>query len=230
VIADDHAVVRQGLRAVLGAEPDLVVVGEAGDGLEAGALVERLQPDLLIADVMMPGLTGLELTRQVRQRFPDTRVLIVSMYANEAFVIEALRHGASGYVLKEAGPVELLQAVRAVVGGRRYLSPPISERAIEAYIRRAAPGPLDPYATLTGREREVFALAAEGNSNPEIAARLSIGTRTVETHRARLMRKLGLHNQSELIRYAIQRGILRIEPGPAGGGPAQPASPITGAR
>lgn len=208
VLADDHPVVRQGLRALLEAEPDFRVIGEAGDGLETAQLVERLKPHVLVMDLMMPSLTGLEVTRQARQRSPQTRVVILSVYANEAYVLEALRNGAAGYVLKEAGAAEVLQAVREVTAGRRYLSPPFSERAIEAYLQKAQATPLDPYETLTTREREVLQLAAEGLSNPEIAARLGISPRTAETHRANLMRKLGLHNQTELIRYAIRRGII----------------------
>jgi DNA-binding NarL/FixJ family response regulator len=221
VLADDHQVVREGLRALLTAEPGLAVVGEAADGLEAVALVERLRPDVLIVDVMMSGLGGLEVTRQVRQRCPLTRVVVLSMHASEVYVAEALRHGASGYVLKDASAADLVEAVRAAVAGRRYLSAPFSEPAIEAYLRRARSGTLDLYETLTPREREVLHLAAEGYSNPEIAARLSIGTRTVETHRAHVMRKLRLQGQTDLVRYAVQRGIVPLEAGPSPGSPAE---------
>jgi two-component system, NarL family, response regulator NreC len=211
VLADDHPVVRQGLRALLEAEPGFQIVGEADDGVAAAQLVERLKPDVLLVDVMMPGLNGLEVTRQVRQRFPGTRVIVLSMHANEAYVLEALRHGAAGYVLKESSTAELVQAVRTVVAGRRHLSPPLSERAIEAYAQKAAPSPLDLYETLTTREREVLQMAAEGRRNSEIAARLAISPRTAETHRTHLMRKLGLHNQADLIRYALRRGLVPLE-------------------
>jgi two-component system, NarL family, response regulator NreC len=211
VLADDHAVVRQGMRALLDAQPGLRVVGEASDGREALSLTERLRPAVLVVDVMMPGLSGLQVAREVRAKSPGTHVVVLSMYANEAFVQEALRHGASGYVVKEAGARHLVDAVRAAADGRRYLSPPLSERAIEAYTERARAA-LDPYDTLTAREREVLHLAAEGLSNPGIAARLSIGTRTVETHRARVMQKLGLQSQHELFLYAVRRGILKVEP------------------
>ena len=211
ILADDHAIVRQGLRALLEAEPDLSVVGEAADGLEVVTLVERLNPRVLILDLMMPGLSGLEVTRRVCQRTPQTRVVILSMHASEAYVLEALRNGAAAYVLKEASGAELVHAVREVAAGRRYLSPPLSENAIEVYVQKAKAGPLDPYETLTNREREVFHLAAEGRSNGEIAAKLGISARTVETHRANLMRKLGFHNQTDLVRYALQRGILPAE-------------------
>ena len=211
MLADDHPVVRQGLRALLEAEQDFTIVGEAADGLEVAGLVERLRPNVLVLDLMLPGLGGIEVTRQICHRFPQTRVVILSMYANEAYVLEALRNGAAGYVIKEASAAQLVQAVREVSAGRRYLSPPLSENAIEAYIQKAQATPLDLYETLTTREREVLHLAATGNSNIEIADRLGISSRTAETHRANLMRKLGLHSQTELIRYAMRRGILPPE-------------------
>jgi two-component system, NarL family, response regulator NreC len=211
VLADDHHVMRQGLRLVLEAQEHFQVVAEAGNGLDAIALVERFNPCVLIVDVMMPGFNGLEVTRQVRQRAPRTRVIVLSMYSNEAYVLEALRHGAAGYVLKDAHADELVHAVHEVVAGRRYLSPPLSERAIEAYLQKAQDAVLDPYETLTTREREVLQLAAEGRTNSDIAAALYISPRTVETHRANVMRKLGLQNQADLIRYALQRGLLPME-------------------
>ena len=211
VLADDHHVVRQGLRALLEAEPDFRIIGEAGDGLEAIELVEHLQPDVLVLDVMMPGLTGLEVTRKVSQDSPQTRVVILSMYDNEGYVVEALRNGANGYVLKDSTADNLVQAVREVAAGRRYLSPPLSERSIRAYIEKAKGAPLDLYDTLTTREREVLHLAAEGHSSREVAERLYISPRTVEVHRANMMRKLGLRTQVDLIRYALQRGILPME-------------------
>ncbi len=214
LLVDDHHVVRQGLRALLEAEPDLSVVGEAADGLEVAKLVEHLKPNVLVLDLVMPSLNGLEVTRHVRQHFPETRVVILSMYANEAYVLQALRNGADGYVLKDATATELVQAVREAAAGRRYLSAPLSERAIEAYVQKTQPGTLDVHETLTTREREVLQLAAEGYKNPQIAARLGISPRTAETHRANLMRKLGLNTQTDLIRYAMQRGILPMEASP----------------
>jgi DNA-binding NarL/FixJ family response regulator len=210
VLAEDHPIVRQRLRALLEAEPDFRVIGEAGDGPQAVQLVERLRPQVLVLDRLMPGLSGLEVARQVRQRVPETRVIVLSMHANEAYVLEALRHGAAAYVLKEVSSAELVQAVRAVAAGRRYLSRSLSERALEAYARRAE-ATLDLYETLTTREREVLHLAAEGCSNSDIATRLSISPRTAETHRTNLMRKLGLHTQTDLIRYAMGRGIIPPE-------------------
>ena len=211
VLADDHHVVRQGLRALLEAEPGLRVVGDTGDGLAVPELVERLKPDVLIVDVMMPGLNGLEVTRRVSRRSPQTHVVVLSMHANEAYVLEALRAGATAYILKDSTSDELVRAVQNAVAGFRYLSPPLSELAIEAYVKKAEANTLDPYEMLTAREREVLHLAAEGLTRAEIAERLSISPRTVETHRANLMRKLGIRNQSELIRYAFQKGILSIE-------------------
>jgi DNA-binding NarL/FixJ family response regulator len=211
VLADDHQVVRQGLRALLEAEPDLDVVGEAGQGQETMQLVERLQPDLLVLDLMMPGLNGLDITRQISQRLPGTRVIVLSVHTTEAYVLEALRNGAAGYVAKTASADELVQAVRTVAAGQRYLSSQLSERALDAYVQKARESTLDLYETLTGREREVLHLAAEGLSTPEVAARLVISPKTAATHRASLMRKLDLRNQTELVRYAIQRGIISIE-------------------
>jgi DNA-binding NarL/FixJ family response regulator len=215
VLADDHRIVRQGLRALLGTEPDVRLVGEAADGLEALRLVTRLRPDVLVLDLMMPGLGGLEVARRVTRRSPQTRIVILSMYANEAYVVEALRAGAAAYVLKVSGAEELMRAVREAAAGRRFLSPAISEHALERYAEQAR-GPADPYETLTAREREVLQLTAEGLSSAAAASRLFISPRTVESHRANLMRKLGLHNQRELVRFAAERGIL---PGPPAGIP-----------
>ena len=206
VLAGDHFIVRQSLRALLEAEPDFRVIGEAGDGLETMPLVERLRPQVLVLDLLMPGRSGLEVARQVRQRAPETRVIVLSMHANEAYVLEALRHGAAAYVLKETSSAELVQAVRAVVAGRRYLSRPLTERALEAYAQRAEATP-DLYETLTTREREVLHLAAEGRSNSEIAARLSISPRTVEIHRRRVMEKMRAESLSRLVRMALQAGV-----------------------
>jgi two-component system response regulator NreC len=211
LLADDHHVVREGLRLLLEAEEEFTVVGEAADGLETIKRTESLRPDIAIVDLMMPGLSGLEVTRQISQRVPRTRIIILSMYGNEAYVLEALRNGAVGYVLKGSLAVDLLQAVREVAAGRHYLGPPLSELAIEAYLDKAKNTMLDPYETLTTREREVLHLAAEGRTNAEIATALGIGSRTVETHRIHLTHKLGLRTRTDLIRYALQRGIVPLE-------------------
>lgn len=208
LLADDHGVVRQALRSLLAAQPDFAIVAEAATGSEAVAAVERYHPHVTVLDLMMPELGGLEVTRRVHTL---TRVVILSMHDNEAYVVEALRNGALGYVLKDSTAAELVEAVRAAAEGRRYLSAPLSERSLERYLDRARTGPLDPYETLTSREREVFQMVAEGLSSSEISARLTISPRTVEVHRANLMRKLELHTQSELIRYALKKGILPLE-------------------
>jgi DNA-binding NarL/FixJ family response regulator len=207
LLADDHRIVRQGLRAILQAEVDFDLVGEAADGKEALRLAERLRPDVLVLDLMMPQLNGMEVARQVRRRWPETRIVILSMHSNEAYVVEALRAGASAYVLKESSAEQLVKAIREAAAGRQYLSPPISVRAISTYLRKAKDTPLDPFDTLTVREREVLALTAAGHSGVEIARRLYISVRTVESHRANLMHKLAVRNLKELVRYAVERGL-----------------------
>ena len=211
VLADDHLIVRQGLRALLEANSDFSVDGETGDGLEAVELVEKLTPDVLVVDLAMPSLNGLEVTRRVVKSSPQTSVIILSMHANEAYVLEALKSGAAGYVLKDSSSTELVQAIHEVTAGRRFLSAPLSDRAIEAYMHRVNQDAKDRYETLTNREREVLHLSVEGKSSKEIAARLSISTRTAEAHRANLMRKLDIRTQTDLVLFALQRGIIIME-------------------
>jgi len=162
---------------------------------------------VLIVDLMLTSLSGLEVTREVGKRVPRTHIVALSMHSNESYVLAALKNGAEAYVLKDAPSTEIVQAVRVVLAGQRYLSPPLSQYALEAYIERAKGAPLDPYETLTTREREVLHLIAQESGNTAIAARLSISPRTVETHRTNLMRKLGLRTHVDLLRYALQRGI-----------------------
>lgn len=207
VLADDHHVVRQGLRALLEATSDLEVVGEAADGGAAVDMTLRLDPDVLVLDLVMPG-NGLDALRQITQRAPRTRVVVLSMHSSEAYVVEALKAGASAYVLKDATASDLVRAVREVTAGRRYLSPPLSERAIDAYTSRALAATAEPHEPLTARETEVLRLSARGLSLQQIALELSISPRTAETHRANFMRKLGLHSQTDVVRYAIRHGIL----------------------
>jgi DNA-binding NarL/FixJ family response regulator len=211
LLADDHQVVRLGLRTLIEAEPDFKVVGEAKDGLEAKALAERLKPDVLIVDLMMPGLNGMEVARQARQLTPATRTIVLSMKSDEAYVLEALRNGAAGYILKQADVNDIVHAVRMVMDGQLYLSSQLSQRAIEAYRQKAEAATTDQYDLLTPREREVLQLVAEGHTSAAIAGRLVISPRTVEMHRANVMRKLGLRSQAELVRYAVWRGILPNE-------------------
>ena len=210
VLADDHPIVRQGLRNLLESEPDIKVVGEAGNGIDAVEITHNLKPDVLVVDVMMPGLTGLEVVRQISQRSPGTRSIVLSMHATEAYVVSALKSGAYGYILKDTGPSELIYAVREVIKGKRYLSAPLSERIIDAFIQKVEDTQEDPYDTLTNREREILQLVVEGYTSNEIGKSLSISPRTVELHRAKVMEKLGLRNQADLIRFAIKRGILSL--------------------
>ena len=211
LLAHRYPVVREGLKAVFERHTDMHVIGETGNGLDTVTLAARLHPDVLIIDVMMPGLSGLEVTRQVRQRRPRTRVIVLSMSVNVTQVRAAMRYGAAGYLLQEVSGNELVQAVREVVAGRPYLSRVLAERLRTLQGQRASTEVLDPYETLTTREREVLHLAAEGRTYPEIAAVLGISPSTVETHRAHLMKKLGLRTKTDLLRYALHRGILPAE-------------------
>ena len=211
LVADDHAVVRHGLHRLLEAEPDFRIVGEVSDGLQVLPEVERLHPDILMLDLMMPGLNGLEVLRQMKKRAHGTRVVVLSMHANEAYVSEALRNGAAACVLKGSNGAERVQAVRAVLAGQRYLSPPLPEFAVRTYVEKAEGTVSDAFDTLSTREREVLQLAAEGHNNAEIAARLFISRRTVETHRANVFQKLGLRTQTDLVRYALRRGIIQLD-------------------
>jgi DNA-binding NarL/FixJ family response regulator len=208
VLADDHPMVLHGLRTVLEAEPDFTIIGEATEGHAVLDMVRQLQPDILILDVLMPGLNGMELTQQLTSHGVSTRIVIFSMHANTVYVRETLRHGASAYVLKESDAGDLVQAVREVLAGRRFLSRALTERAVDMFLEFAAESSLDWVELLTSRERQVLQLAAQGVNNAEIGNRLNISPRTVETHRTNLMRKLGLKTQAELLRYAMQHGIV----------------------
>jgi len=211
LLVDDHPIVRQGLRNLLDSMPDFKVVGEAGDGLQALELIEKVQPQVLVIDVVMPGLSGLEVTQRVKRQWPAVKVIILSMQNNEAYVVSALKSGASGYILKDTGPEELVDAIRAVVKGERYLSKQLSERIINAYVSKVDEAEVDPYETLTNREKEILHLIAEGFTNQEIAERLYISPRTAELHRSNVLNKLSLKNQVDLVRFAIKRGILPLD-------------------
>ena len=208
VLAEDHHIVRQGLKALLTAEKTFRLLGEAGDGLEALRLVEKHKPNVLVLDLMIPRLHGLEVARRVRDEHSATRVLVLSMHSDEPYVVEALRSGALGYVLKDCTTSNLAEAIRSVAAGKRYLSPVLAERAMDAIFQNPGQPTLDAYETLTERERLILQLAAEGLSNPDIATKLFISPRTAETHRANLMRKLSFHSQTDLVRYAIRKKII----------------------
>lgn len=212
VLAEDHQVVREGLRRLLDAQPDFMVVGEVADGLQVVALVERIKPRVLVTDLMMPGIGGIEVTRQVQKRAPGTRVVVLSMHIADALVLGALRSGAAGFVPKDAPGAELVHAVREAAAGRKYLAPPLVETLITAYLDQDAAQPPELYDTLTAREREVLQLSAQGLTSKEVARRLGLSPRTAESHRANLMRKLRLHTQTDLIRLALQRGLLPQDP------------------
>ena len=211
VIADDHQIVRHGLRSVLETEPDLMIIGEVSNGMEAVEAAEKLSPDLMLVDLMMPGMNGLQALRQIHQRRPDIRTIVLSMHSSEAYVLEALRNGANAYVLKDDPTDTLLLAIRTVMSGRRFLSPSVVGFVVDAYLTAPGGGPADAYESLTTREREILQMVAEGRTNAVIADKLSISVRTVETHRSNLMDKLKLANQTELVKFAIRRGILSLD-------------------
>jgi len=210
VLADDHPIVRQGLRHLLENNPEFSVVGEAGDGIETLRLIEALKPDVLVVDMMMPGLNGLEVLRQLKKISPLTHAIVLSMQSANAYVVESLNLGAEGYVLKDTGPSELVTAIHAVTQGNRYISEKLLER-LEANGRNVDDAPMDTYQTLTARERVTLHLTDDGKSSTEIGEKLVISPRTVEVHRSKLMKKLALHNMTDLIRYAIKRGILPMD-------------------
>lgn len=211
VLVDDHPIVREGLRTVLEREPGLAVIGEASDGAEALELVQRVKPTLLILDVRMPGKSGLEVAREVSHVSPQTRVLVLSMYAAEGYVTEALASGVAGYILKETDTGNLVPAIRQILAGSRYLSPAVNDHVIEVYVQKTQGGAVDPFDTLTLRERQVLRLVAEGRTNAEISERLSISVRTAEHHRASLIRKLKLKSSAEVIAAARSRGIVPFQ-------------------
>lgn len=204
VLADDHMIVRQGFQQLLSQQPDFDVVGEAGDGLTALRLVEELRPDALVLDMVMPGLSGLEVLERIPQAAPQTRVVVLSMHDDQAYVLQALRGGALAYLLKESSAQELIQAIRVVMSGRHYLSALVLEQVIAICLRTESSRPEDRYAALSSREREVLKMMAAGLDNQQITAALAVNKRTVDTYRRRLIQKLGLQSQADLLRYALQ--------------------------
>jgi DNA-binding NarL/FixJ family response regulator len=211
VIADDHEVVRQGERTLIASQPDFRILGEASDGVEAIRVTERVKPDVLLVDISMPGMSGIEVLARVREVSPKTAAVVFSMYTSQFHVAQAFRSGARGYVSKATGTDDLLEAIRAVAAGKRYLGRDLADRAIELYIATLEGGGDDPWTALSAREREVLLLAAEGLSNVQIGERLFISPRTVETHRGMAMRKLGLRGQTELVLYVVHHGLLTPE-------------------
>lgn len=210
VLADRHEVTRLGLRTLLEKEPDFRIAGEAADGPQAVRLSQKLFPDVMILDLMLPVMSGLEVISKVKKVSRNTRVIMFSEHKDDAFVIESFRKGAKGYVLKDSAGEHLVKAIRETAAGRHYLSPCCS-RPLEKYLELARSKVRDLYDTLTAREREVLPMAAEGKSSAEIGRLLSISSRTVETHRASMMHKLGLRNEVELVRYAMQKGLLPMK-------------------
>jgi len=209
LLADDHSVMRTGLRLVLERQPDFRVVGEASDGREAVALVQQHKPDVVVMDIGMPNLNGIEAARQVTAALPEVSVVILSMHSDEAYVLRALKAGARAYLLKESAESDLIAAIRAVHNGKAFFSPAVSRMLVEDYIRQLQDREIeDSYELLTTREREVLQLIAEGKSNKEIANMLNLSLYTVESHRGNLMEKLNLHTVPELILYAVRKGVI----------------------
>lgn len=207
LLADDHTLVRAGLRKLLEFMADIEVVGEAADGLELLALAEQLRPDLVLMDIAMPGLNGLEATSRLSKAMPGVRVVILSMHQTEEYVRQALRHGAAAYLLKDAAPLELELAIKAVLRGETFLSSAVSKGVVSDYVQRLRNDAF-PGAQLTPRQREVLQLIAEGHSTKEVARRLDLSVKTVDTHRSQLMRQLGIHEVTGLVRYAVRMGLV----------------------
>ena len=210
LLADDHTLVRAGIRSLLEGLENVEVVGEAGDGQEAVRLAESLRPDVVLLDVGMPGLNGLDVAARLVIHDPSIRVLILSMHTSEEYVLRALRAGCAGYLLKGSAVAELEIAVRAVARGETYLSPAVSKHVMDDYVRRTG-GATDPIDALTPRQREVLQLVAEGNTSKDIADRLGLSFKTVEAHRAQIMERLGLHDVAGLVRFAMRMGLVRTE-------------------
>lgn len=209
ILADDHTILRSGLRLLLERQGDVEVIGEASDGRETVDLLDTLEPDVVVIDVAMPNLNGIEATRQITSRYPQVGVAMLSMHSDESYVLRALKAGARGYLLKDSAEADLIEAIRAIHSGRSFFSPAISRMLQEDFIRdlqgRDAE---DSYELLTAREREILQLIAEGNSNKDVANRLNLSLYTVETHRTHILQKLNLHSIPELILYAVRKGII----------------------
>ena len=208
VLIDDHPVVREGVKSFLADQPDMQVVGEAEEGLEGLRKINQLHPDVVVLDLSMPTISGLDVARQLHERHSKARVVVLSAYNNESYVLQALRSGVCAYVLKDGIALDLARAIRSAAVGRLFLSPSLADRAIETFLEQHKETMTNPLESLSSREREVFQLLAKGNSTKEVAAILSISPRTVETHRATLLRKLNLRNQVELARFAAENELI----------------------
>lgn len=208
LLAEDHTIVRKGLLSLLEAEPDMHVIGEAENGRETVEKVIELEPDIVVMDISMPKLNGLDATRHIKKQCPDIKILVLTMHSNEEYIFEILKAGASGYVLKKAAPTELITAIKAVYRGEIFLSPGVSKTVVQEYLTKAAKDKA-PTSLLTEREREILQLIAEGHSNREIAQMLHISTKTVDTHRTHIIEKCDLHSTAELTRYAIRIGLVK---------------------
>lgn len=211
-LADDHAVVREGLRLLIETHKDIAVVGEAANGRDTVGLVKQLLPDVVVMDIAMPELNGIDATRQIKDSCPSTQIVILSMHASTEYISRALRAGAKAYLLKEAAGKELIQAIRSANAGKRYLSGHITETVIDDYLRmNGSPADISPVERLSSREREILQLVVEGKTNPEIANTLCLSVKTVETYRSRLMEKLNLRDVPSLVKFAIQHGLTTIK-------------------
>ncbi len=212
LLAEDHTIVRKGIYSLLSDADNIEVVGEAEDGRIAVDKVDELLPDVVLMDITMPNLNGLEATRQIKKMHPDINVLILTMYTNEEYILQVLQAGASGYLVKQSAPGELLSAIAAVHCGGTFLSPTISKKIVEAYLRQGDTMSVqNRYDTLTAREREILQLITEGYSNKDIAEKLTISVKTVGVHRNNLMEKLDIHSTTELVKYALRKGIIRLD-------------------
>ena len=211
LIADDHAIVREGIRALLAPAEGVEVVGEAADGAEAIEACRRLRPDLVVMDIAMPGLGGLEATLQIRKELPDVKVLVLTQYEDREYIRRFLKLGVAGYVLKKRAGAELVAAVRAAARGGLVLDPDVAREAMRERDESAASSAADPYDSLTDREKQVLKLVAEGRSNKEVAELLDISVKTAMSHRERIMEKLDLHSRTDLIRFALRQGVIRVQ-------------------
>jgi len=211
LLVDDHAIIREGLRSLLEKQPEMEVIADTDDGRKAIELVRELLPDIVIMDITMPGLNGIEATRQITAEFPDVKVIALSIHSKRRFVADMLSAGATGYILKECLFDELVQAIKAVAAGGRYLSPRITDVVVSDYVKRLSATAYSPFEALKTREREVLQLVAEGKSTKQIALGLHVSTKTIEANRRQIMEKLNIHSVAELTKYAVREGLTTLE-------------------